>query len=98
MQLTSLFLHGFGPRYDLPIAEWLYLYGAGGVVALSFVLVVVFAGDRVGAKAVEYPRWKVPGLVGTARSAWPRIAGGVVGVLALITVVITGLFGSIRPE
>jgi len=98
MHLASVFLHGFGPRYDLPIAEWLYLYGAGGVVALSFVLVVVFAGDKVGSKAVEYPRWKVPALVGVARSSWPRFAGGVIGVLALIAVVVTGLFGSIRPE
>jgi len=98
MALAALFLHGFGPRYDLPIAEWLYLYGAGGVVALSFVLVVVFAGDKVGTKAVEYPRRAVPALVGFANSAWPRAIGGVVGVLSLAVVIVAGFLGSTRPE
>jgi hypothetical protein len=58
--VTHILLHGFGPRYDLPIATALYLYAAGGVVFISFVLVVLFAGDRVGATAVEYPRRPVP--------------------------------------
>ncbi|HZQ48765.1 MAG TPA: hypothetical protein VFB69_00460 [Candidatus Dormibacteraeota bacterium] len=98
MALAGILLHGFGPRYDLPIAEWLYLYGAGGVVAISFVLVVVFAGDKVGAKAIEYPRRALPGLVGVANAAWPRIAGGVIGLFALLAVIVCGLFGATRPE
>jgi hypothetical protein len=93
MTLASLFLHGFGPRYDLPIARALYLYAAGGVVFLSFVLVVLFAGEKVGDKALTYPRRTVPWLVPIARSPWPRIVGGTIGVIALVTVVITGLFG-----
>jgi hypothetical protein len=87
-------LHGFGPRYDLPIATALYLYAAGGVVFISFVLVVLFAGDRVGANATAYPRRAVPWLLAAARSPLPRIIGGVIGVLALVAVVITGLWGS----
>ena len=98
MQAVAIFLHGFGPRYDLPIAEWLYLYGAGGVVALSFVLVVVFAGDRIGSRAVEYPRLAVPWLLPVARASWPRIVGGVIGVLGLIAVIVCGLFGAVRPD
>jgi hypothetical protein len=95
--LFGLFLHGFGIRYDLPIALWLYLYAAGGVVAISFVLVVIFAGDKVGAKAVEYPRRPLPSLVAAARSPWPRAIGGAIGVLALLALVVTGLFGSTQP-
>src|SRR6516225_8449854 len=91
--MTAILLHGFGPRYDLPIATALYLYAAGGVVFISFVLVVLFAGDRVGAKAIAYPRWEVPWLLPVARSPWPRIVGGLIGVSALVTVVITGFFG-----
>jgi hypothetical protein len=91
--MTGILLHGFGPRYDLPIATALYLYAAGGVVFISFVLVVLFAGDRVGPNATAYPRRPVPWLVPLARSPWPRIAGGVIGVLSLVTVVITGFFG-----
>ena len=65
---AHLLLHGFGPRYDLPIATALYLYAAGGVVFISFVLVVLFAGDRVGPSATEYPRRAVPWLVPVSRS------------------------------
>ena len=91
--MTEIVLHGFGPRYDLPIATALYLYAAGGVVFISFVLVVLFAGDRVGPTAVNYPRREVPWLLPAGRSPWPRIIGGLIGVLALLSVVITGFFG-----
>ena len=94
MSAIGILLHGFGPRYDLPIARALYLYAAGGVVFLSFVLVVLFAGDRVGERAITYPRRAVPWLVPIARSPWPRIIGGTVGVAGLIAVVIFGFFGS----
>src|SRR3989442_3170047 len=88
-----ILLHGFGQRYDLPIGLALYLFAAGGVVVISFVLVVLFAGEQVGAKAIEYPRRAVPWLVGVARSPWPRVIGGTIGVLGLLTVVIAGFFG-----
>jgi hypothetical protein len=91
--MTHVLLHGFGPRYDLPIATALYLYAAGGVVFISFVLVVLFAGDRAGPKATDYPRRAVPWLVPIARSSWPRIIGGLIGTLALVAVVVTGFFG-----
>ena len=61
-----ILLHGFGQRYDLPIGLALYLFAAGGVVLISFVLVVLFAGEQVGARAIEYPRRAVPWLVGVA--------------------------------
>ena len=89
----AILLHGFGPRYDLPIERALYLYAAGGVVFLSFVLVVLFAGERVGDKAISYPRRAVPWLLPAARSPWPRIAGGTIGVVALVASVISGFFG-----
>jgi hypothetical protein len=94
---TGILLHGFGQRFDLPASLALYLYGAAGVVVISFVLVVLFASDQVGAKAVEYPRRAIPFLVPVARSPVPRLIGGIIGVLALIAIVITGLFGSSDP-
>jgi hypothetical protein len=94
---ASIFLHGFGQRYDLPISLALYLYAAAGVVVISFVLVVLFAGDQVGAKALKYPRRPVRWLTAAARSPWPRRIGGAIGVLSLVAVVITGLFGSTNP-
>jgi hypothetical protein len=91
---ASIFLHGFGQRFDLQIPLVLYLYAAGGVVVISFVLVVLFAGDQVGAKAIAYPKRAVHILLAPARSPWPRIAGGTIGVLGLLATIITGFFGS----
>jgi hypothetical protein len=93
----GIFLHGFGPRYDLPAPLFWYLFAAGGVVVISFVLVVVFAGDQVGAKALDYPRRAVPALLPLARSPLPRAVGGTIGVLAMLAVMVTGLFGSSNP-
>src|SRR5260370_17642406 len=72
--------------------------GGGGVVVVSFVLGYLFAGDQVGGKAIQSPRRPVPALVPIARSRWPRLVGGVVGVAGLLAIVITGLFGSPKPE
>lgn len=98
MLATSILLHGFGQRYDLPASLALYLFAAAGVVVVSFVLVVLFAGDQVGAKAIQYPRRALPFVLPIARSRWPRIVGGAIGVLGLATIIITGLFGSPKPE
>ena len=93
MSWAAILLHGFGPRYDLPIARALYLYAAGGVVFLSFVLVVLFAGGKVGDKALEYPRRAVPWLVPIGRSPWPRRVGGTIGVIGLLVTVVAGFLG-----
>ncbi|GAC1655467.1 MAG: hypothetical protein NVS9B1_08660 [Candidatus Dormibacteraceae bacterium] len=90
-------LHGFGQRYDLPISLSLYLFAAAGVVVLSFVMVVVLAGDRFGAEAVAYPRRRLPWLDAAANSRIPRLAGGLIGLAALTAVIVTGWFGSPRP-
>jgi hypothetical protein len=98
-QLAALFLHGFGQRYDLPISKYLYFIAAGFVVVISFVLVVIFAGEKVGTKAIEYPRRLSPLLTRLARSPWPRAIGAAIGVLALATVIVTGFLGSQKhPE
>ena len=94
---AGILLHGFGARYDLPISLALYLYAAAGVVVISFVLVVLFTGDQVGAKALQYPRRAAPALASIARTPWPRIIGGVIGIAGLLSIVITGLFGSTNP-
>ena len=99
MTVTGILLHGFGQRYDLPISLALYLYAAAGVVVFSFVLVVLFAGDQVGAKALQYPRRPAPVLASLARTPWPRIIGGAIGVAGLVAIVIAGLYGvQKRPE
>jgi len=98
MPAAGILLHGFGQRYDLPASLALYLFAAGGVVVLSFVLVVLFASDQVGAKVIQYPRRAVPFLLPIARSPWPRIVGGTIGVLGLAAIILTGLLGANKPE
>lgn len=94
---TGILLHGFGPRYDLPASLALYLYAAGGVVLISFVLVVLFSADQVGSRAIQYPRRAVPFLLPIGRSPFPRLVGGIIGLFSLLAVVATGLFGSSDP-
>jgi hypothetical protein len=94
---AGILLHGFGTRYDLQGPLFLYLFAAAGVVVLSFVMVVLFAGDKLGEDAVSYPRWRAAWLDGLANVAWPRIVGGTIGVLSLVGVIVTGLFGSQNP-
>jgi hypothetical protein len=95
----GILLHGFGERpYDLPIPLVLYLYAAAGVVVVSFVLVAFLAGDQVGAKALQYPRRPISWLTAVARSGWPQRIGGAIGIAGLLAIVITGLFGSPKPE
>jgi hypothetical protein len=94
---TGILLHGFGQRYDLPISLALYLYAAAGVVIISFVLVVLFTGDQVGVKALQYPRRPAPRLALIARTPWPRVVGGAIGFAGLLAIVVTGLFGSSNP-
>ena len=97
MVATGILQHFFGPRYTLPISLALYLYAAAGIVIIAFVLVAIFAGDQVGARALQYPLRRVHFLVPLARSPVPRLVGGTVGILALFVVLITGLFGSTDP-
>jgi hypothetical protein len=90
-------LHGFGVRYDLPISLALYLYAAAGVVVVSFVMVALFAGDRVGARAISYPRRESRLLTRIGRTPYPRAVGGAIGVLGLLAIIVSGLFGSQEP-
>jgi hypothetical protein len=91
---THIFLHGFGQRFDLQVPLYLYLFAASGVVFLSFVLVVLFAGEQAGGKALSYPRRAAPLLTAIGRSPWPRGIGGAIGVLGLVTAIVSGFFGS----
>lgn len=94
MSATPLYLHGFGARYGLPVPLALYVYAGGAVVLVSFILVVAFAGHRVGERATRYPRREAPLLVTLGNSLAVRLVLGLVGVLTLLTVIVTGFLGS----
>jgi len=90
--------HGFGLHYNLPVPLYLYLLAAGAVVALTFAALGAFLRGT-GAEP-RYPRLVlsgargVPGVRALVGGPVPRLVGGTVGVLALLTIVVTGLLGS----
>ena len=92
--MNHILLHGFGQRFDLQAPLVLYLVAACGVVFLSFVLVVLFIGQGTGDETVRYPRGAVGWLTAAARTPWPRAAGGAIGVLSLLIVIVCGFLGS----
>src|SRR5438270_13897990 len=92
--MTQLFLHGFGTRYDLPAPLVLYLFVGGFVVVVSFVLVALFAGDRLGERAVRYPQRRARLLDPLVNSRAVRIAGRALGLAWLLAAIVTGFFGS----
>ncbi len=92
--MTHVFLHGFGTRYDLPAPLVLYLFVGGFVVVVSFVLVAVFAGERLGERAVRYPRRRAAVLDPLVNSRAVRTTGRALGLAWLLAIVVTGFFGS----
>jgi hypothetical protein len=93
----SLFLHGFGARYDLPISLALYMYGAGAAVLLSFVLVALFAGTKPGEAAARYRRLEVPFLRAAGNAPATHVVAGAIGVICLLGSIVTGIWGSTEP-
>jgi hypothetical protein len=96
--LASVLLHGFGVRYDLPISLPLYLFGASAVVVLSFVMVAIFGASGPGNSPARHRRYEVRWLRGLPELRWPRVLCRAYGVLFLIALIATGLFGSGSPD
>lgn len=83
--------HGFGRLYNLPVPFWLYAWGAGAALLLSFLLIAWFA-TRPPEAAHEVPAgrgWRVPpGLLRALK---------LFSVFILLLCVATGFFGSRDP-
>ena len=96
---SSLYAHGFGERYDLPVPLGLYVVGSGAAVALSFVIIGLFVRGAPGLR--DYPRlnllrWVGKGPVGLAWGASALLAR-VVAVAMFVLVLAAGLFGDAAP-
>jgi hypothetical protein len=91
------FAHGIAERYDLPMPLGYYVTSSALVVALSFVVTAVFVYR--GPQAGTYPRID---LLSGPRARWllhPALTRTVqtIGVLALATIILTGLLGNQHP-
>ncbi len=93
----TVYAHGFGERYDLPVPLSLYIGGAGAAVALSFVVVGLFVRGAPGGR--PYPRadlfrWK--GFRGLAHpTVVMPIKAASLGILALV--IVSGFWGDQEP-
>jgi hypothetical protein len=85
--------HGFGQRYDLPVPLSLYLAGAATAVALSFVVIALFARRLPAVAPPREPR------LATRGTDWPAatFVGQVLAVALFVLVVVAGWFGNQNP-
>jgi hypothetical protein len=84
--------HAFGARYDLPLPLDYYLAGAGAAVALSFVVMAVFAAYRRAAPLrTAWVVWPDP----DASPIWRgfRLFLRALGIAVFLLIVAAGLFG-----
>ena len=91
----TVLAHGIGTRGDLPLPTWMFAYGAGAVVVLSFVaLGALWRTSRLDGKAPGRPL--PPAAERIVRSLeWP------VRVIVLVVFALTlgaALFGPLGPE
>ena len=70
---STVYAHGFGERYDLPIPLLYFIIGAVVAVGLSFLLVGVFvtseASTRNFRSEISLPEWLI-GNIGTRCLNW----------------------------
>jgi hypothetical protein len=91
--VITVFAHGLVQRSSLPIPEWLFAWAAAAVLCVSFVaLAALWPKPRL-----EHPGWRpLPG--GRALgSRGVEVVGGVIGVLILAFVLLTGYAGPPTP-
>ena len=90
--------HGFGQRIDLPVPLYLYLFGGGAVVALSFILLGLVP-SRLSDALHAYPKYDLTRLVWfraiASRSALMPFK--LVFVAILVVAVASGIWGDQNP-
>ena len=94
---SSAWSHAIAERYDLPVPLGFYVFGAVAVVAVTFLIAVVFvySSPREGAERPLLPVGWVT--FNRALVSAVTLALQILGVVALISVVATGLIGNPHP-
>jgi hypothetical protein len=89
--------HGFVRRYDLPIPLGFFLAGAGATVALSFLLLAVFARQRPHGEyhASHHMIMSAPGRL--LSNPWLTVPIRALAVALLVLIVVAGFFGDPSP-
>jgi hypothetical protein len=83
--------HSFGVMYTLPIPFWMYAFAVSATLALSFLMIGIFATgqspDRVS-RSIEIQVVVPP-------AVWTILRG--LSVVLLVLTILTGLFGTQNP-
>ena len=91
---AQAYAHGFGERYDLPVPLWLYLYGAGATVLVSFVIIGMFMRGRDGARGTRiFEVYGIPGVRVLLENALTLSVLRLISVATLGLVIATGFWG-----
>ena len=89
--------HGFGQTYNLSLPLWLYLWGAGATVLVSFIPISLFTGrDARSDGTYSYPRYDLLrlGALRVLLSARPVLFGlRALSVASFVTIILAGLLG-----
>lgn len=85
--------HGFTQPYALPIPFWMYAWGSAAALALSFVIVGIFARAPALSENSTAQRQQRVWYVHDAVVQGARVAS----LAALVLCIVTGLFGTQRP-
>lgn len=89
--------HAFGQQYTLPVPFWLYAYGGGSAVILSFLLIGYFI--QSAQKHAFYPRFDISQTLLMhllTHDTTKSFAKGISLTLFFLTIV-SGLFGTLIP-
>lgn len=90
--------HGFGQRIDLPVPLYLYLFGGGAVVALSFILLGLVP-SRLSDALHAYPKYDLTQLkwFRTIASKTALMPLKLLFVVILVVAIASGLWGDQNP-
>lgn len=90
---TTVFAHGFGERYDLPIPLSYFIFGAVAVVVLSFLIIGVFVKQNTYDKDYhQFNIWNKKNIKLILKVF--KFLLGILSVGILILTVLTGLLGT----
>ena len=94
---AQAFAHGFAIRYDLPLPLGFFLSGAGATVALSFLLLALFAKEAPAHAAFPPAHLASPTIGRMLSKRWLTGALQSISVALFLLVIATALFGDTDP-
>jgi hypothetical protein len=89
--------HGFAKRYDLPIPLGFYLTGAGATVAVSFVLLALFAKERPADGERRRPEIRLVAAGRFLSQPWVAGTPRTLSAAMLLLLVVAGFIGNADP-